>query len=205
MVAVARRAGLPVLVVDDGSTDGTADVAEAAGASVLRAPHGGKGAAMAAGAALSTADVVVFLDADLTGLQPGHLAALAEPVVAGTADVTVGQVDHQTEAGALALSGQRAMRRMDALRTPGLQRAGYGAEGAMAAHARAAGARVVVVRLEGVFHRTKAQKWGLAGLVAEGRTQADFALQSGVLLPATVLMGGAALVVAVAEASGRRR
>ncbi len=55
-----------VLVVDDGSRDGTAVAAVAAGARVLTVRDGGgKGAAMAAGVAASGGDVVVFLDADV--------------------------------------------------------------------------------------------------------------------------------------------
>jgi glycosyltransferase involved in cell wall biosynthesis len=67
VVAAARR-HLPVLVVDDGSSDETAAVAEAAGALVLRqSPNLGKGAALRAGfeAALADgAEAVVTLDAD---------------------------------------------------------------------------------------------------------------------------------------------
>jgi glycosyltransferase involved in cell wall biosynthesis len=68
--AVAREAGrhLPVLVVDDGSTDGTADAARAAGVDVLRqVPNQGKGAALRRGferALGAGARAVVTLDAD---------------------------------------------------------------------------------------------------------------------------------------------
>jgi len=61
-----------VIVVDDGSTDGTAQVAmELLGgwpsATVVRLPwNGGKGAAVRAGVAVATGDVVVFMDADLS-------------------------------------------------------------------------------------------------------------------------------------------
>jgi len=78
---------LPVIVVDDGSKDGTAEVAEAAGATTLRqVPNQGKGAALRAGfqhALARGAEAVVTLDADgqhdpdeipafLTAWQAGH-------------------------------------------------------------------------------------------------------------------------------------
>ena len=67
VVAAARR-HLPVLVVDDGSTDDTADVAAAAGATVLpQRPNQGKGAALRMGFRRALAegyDAVVTLDAD---------------------------------------------------------------------------------------------------------------------------------------------
>ncbi len=67
-VVEAARMHLPVLVVDDGSTDGTAEAAEVAGATVLRQlPNQGKGAALRAGFrhALGVgAPAVVTLDAD---------------------------------------------------------------------------------------------------------------------------------------------
>jgi hypothetical protein len=73
-----------VIVVDDGSTDGTADLARAHGARVLTAgepPAGwtGKAYACQRGADAATGDVLVFLDADVepSGAAVGRLAALA--------------------------------------------------------------------------------------------------------------------------------
>ena len=67
-VAVGAAGYLPVIVVDDGSTDDTADRATAAGATVIRqVPNQGKGAALRAGfrhALEQGADAVVTLDAD---------------------------------------------------------------------------------------------------------------------------------------------
>ena len=67
-VVEAARRHLPVLVVDDGSTDDTAAVAQAAGARVIRqVPNAGKGAALRAGFRLALDDgwdAVVTLDAD---------------------------------------------------------------------------------------------------------------------------------------------
>lgn len=54
-----------LIVVDDGSTDGTADIAQAAGARVVRHPVSlGNGAAVKSGARAATGEVLVFLDAD---------------------------------------------------------------------------------------------------------------------------------------------
>jgi len=62
----ARPQGVEVqlLVVDDGSTDDTASVAEAQGVTVIRRDHAGRAAALNAGIAAATANVVLFTDAD---------------------------------------------------------------------------------------------------------------------------------------------
>src|ERR1035438_10175037 len=100
---VAAAAGLAgvglVVVVDDGSLDATAALAERAGAAVMRHPgNRGKGAAMETGAEAVRLDDqqehrehprhLLFLDADLgdTAVRAGPLM---DPVVAGTADMTI--------------------------------------------------------------------------------------------------------------------
>ena len=64
-----------VIVVDDGSTDDSAEVAEAFGCTVIRQPAGGVSAARNRGLAAATARRVAFLDSD-DEWEPGHLAAL---------------------------------------------------------------------------------------------------------------------------------
>jgi uncharacterized membrane protein YbhN (UPF0104 family) len=82
-----------VLVVDDGSTDRTARVAADAGATVVRQPgNTGLGAAVRRGLAEATARrpaAVVYLDAD-GEYFPEDVAAVAAPVLDGTADYVVG-------------------------------------------------------------------------------------------------------------------
>jgi len=53
-----------LIVVDDGSTDGTADIARNFGATVIRQPNAGAGAARNAGFAKSTGEIVHFMDSD---------------------------------------------------------------------------------------------------------------------------------------------
>lgn len=91
-----------IVVVDNGSADGTAAVAAAAGARVVREPCRGYGAACLTGvSALRDPDVVVFLDADNSD-QPEEMAALADPVIAGEADLVIGsRMRGKVEAGAL--------------------------------------------------------------------------------------------------------
>jgi len=78
-----------VIVVDNGSTDGTADVARQAGARVVSEPRRGYGYACAAGVAATDTDVLVFLDGDGSSL-PGEMPGLLEPITHGGADLVLG-------------------------------------------------------------------------------------------------------------------
>jgi glycosyltransferase involved in cell wall biosynthesis len=87
---------LPVLVVDDGSTDQTAAVAEAAGATVIvRHPNQGKGAALRAGFGWAQArgfEAVVTLDADGQH-DPSEIPAFLEAWHRAGADLVIGRRD----------------------------------------------------------------------------------------------------------------
>jgi glycosyltransferase involved in cell wall biosynthesis len=79
-----------VIVVDNGSRDGTAAVARAAGARVVREPRRGYGQACLAGvAAAGPADVFAFLDGDYSD-YPAQLADVVAPLLAGEADLVIG-------------------------------------------------------------------------------------------------------------------
>ncbi|MDN0199258.1 glycosyltransferase family 2 protein [Streptomyces sp. S.PNR 29] len=82
--------GWRAIVVDNGSTDGSPDIARDLGAHVVREPLRGFGAACHAGLTAATADVVCFCDCDAS-LDPGLLPAVVGPVLAGTADLVLGR------------------------------------------------------------------------------------------------------------------
>ena len=83
--------GVTVIVVDNGSTDGTAKAARAAGAQVTGEPRRGYGYACAAGAASAGdgVDALVFLDGDGSD-DPRQMPALLEPIERGEADLVLG-------------------------------------------------------------------------------------------------------------------
>lgn len=82
-----------VLVVDDGSTDGTAEVAQEAGAVVVgdpgqaaeppaaRSGFGGKGQAMRVGLEACKGDIIAFVDADVTNFGPHFVSGLLGPLL----------------------------------------------------------------------------------------------------------------------------
>ncbi|MFI5972551.1 glycosyltransferase family 2 protein [Streptomyces sp. NPDC051452] len=83
-------AGWRAIVVDNGSTDGSAGIARALGATVVREPRRGFGAACHAGLTAATADIVCFCDCDAS-LDPGLLVPFVGEVRRGVADLVLGR------------------------------------------------------------------------------------------------------------------
>ena len=117
VVTAAKAAGFPVLVADDGSKDNTAEVAQQAGATVVRLPENrGKGGAIVYGLQSVQTPFLLLLDADLVGIGAKHLHDMLEPVRQGQLDMAIGVFKSggfMTDFGNRAtpfLSGQRACR-----------------------------------------------------------------------------------------------
>jgi glycosyltransferase involved in cell wall biosynthesis len=78
-----------VIVVDDGSSDRTAEIAEEHGATVIRKANGGKGSALRAGIPLIDGEIAVIQDADME-YDPVEVPKLIKPIEDGVADVVYG-------------------------------------------------------------------------------------------------------------------
>jgi glycosyltransferase involved in cell wall biosynthesis len=165
LAALGAKTISRVLVVDDGSTDGTADVASGYGVEVLRlSPNRGKGGAMLEGVARSSEPVVCFLDADLIGILPAHIDAMVAPVLRGEFSMVAGLSDHglkdfwgKLQPALPLITGQRAVQRAVLAKVPLSFWRGYRIEVAINELARRAGPVGTIV-LPGVFIVLKWQK-----------------------------------------------
>ncbi|MCU1387813.1 MAG: glycosyl transferase family 2 [Ilumatobacteraceae bacterium] len=95
--------GYRAIVVDNGSTDGTAEIAAAAGATVVHEDVRGFGAACFAGLMAASAEIVCFMDAD-GSLDPRELPLVTEPIMGGTARLMMGW--RQPDKGAWPISAR---------------------------------------------------------------------------------------------------
>jgi glycosyltransferase involved in cell wall biosynthesis len=86
----AMPRGYRPIVVDNGSTDATAEVAASFGATVVSEPRRGFGAAAHAGLCAATADIVAFCDGD-GSFDPADLERVCDPIRRGTADMVLGR------------------------------------------------------------------------------------------------------------------
>lgn len=158
-----------IIVVSDGSADNTLAVAQSVcGVTAVQLPRNrGKAFALREGARIASGDVLIFLDADLIGLQPGQVTSLIEPVVNGRAAMALGIFGGGRFWTDLAqriapnISGQRSLGRELFLSIPDLENCGFGVEVAITGYVRACGGRVERVSFAGVTHPTKEEKLGL--------------------------------------------
>jgi glycosyltransferase involved in cell wall biosynthesis len=191
-----------VVVVDNGSTDKTAERARAAGARVAYQPERGYGRACAAGlsAVRPDADIVCFIDGDGSDV-PDYLPAVVGPIAAGEADFVMGsRLRGKREPGSMTLqqivagwlagvllrsayqvrftdmSPFRAMR-LDRLRSLGMTEQTYGWNLEMQMRVAAAGLRVLEVPVDHRCRRGGVSKVSgnlIAGLEAGRKIASTF-------------------------------
>ncbi len=190
LTAVAGHPRLDrVVVIDDGSTDGTGDVALRHGAELLRAPDNrGKTQALRRGLQTVRTSHVVLIDADLLGLTPEAVELLIAPVAAGTADASLSLRGNAPwlwrRIGIDYISGERVfpmaliadrLAALDHLRR-------FGFEVFLNGLLIAGGRPVSIVRWPGVASPAKAIKRGLwRGLAADASMLWDIAGTIGVM------------------------
>ena len=157
-----------VLVVSDGSTDDTAACAERAGAHVIELRENcGKATAMAVGVNAARSDLLLFIDADVTGLDATIVTRLITPVLTGDCEMFVGICDrrvywlnqllHYTPI----ISGERALQRHVWERVPPSYQRNFQIEIALNYFAKIAGARMKHRVMPGLHQVIKERKRGL--------------------------------------------
>lgn len=163
-----------IIVVDDGSTDSTFEVIEPyVGPNkrvlALRLPENqGKAGAMLAGVRTLDTELVIFLDADLIGVNEGHLQRLCQPVQQRLSKMSLAIFRHGgliTDAShylAPSLSGQRCLWREDAEKAlKPLKETRYGVETGLTLYAKRNHWHIQKMIWQGVTHHMKEQKRSL--------------------------------------------
>jgi len=171
-----------VIVVDDGSTDGTAAVARSFGVKVISLPvNCGKSVALDRGVQQARYETLLFLDADLVGLRPDHIERMIRAYREDGRDMVVGVFRNGRLNTDLAqtiapyLSGQRVLSKSlwKKLRRT-VHKLDFGVEIALTKLALKENWTQGFVELDGVTHVMKEEKFGLSrGLVSRFKMYGD--------------------------------
>lgn len=157
-----------ILVVSDGSTDGTVGISRQMGLRTIHLRQNqGKGRAMAIGVAHTDAEVLLFVDGDILNLTVDLLNRLLEPVLSGRSDMSVG-IRHrgrpintiQSRTGPL-LSGIRCLRREIFEAVPESHLEGFAIETGLNWACRQLGCRITTTVMYNLKHLVKEKKRGL--------------------------------------------
>ncbi len=184
VLRAVTRARLPqeIIVVSDASQDRTAMVARGyPGVRVLELPfNSGKGGAMVAGAKATEAEVLAFVDADLSGLRPDHVDGIIRPLLERRCDMCIGVFrggkfwSDTAQRISPYISGQRALKRGLFEKIPVLSEMRMGVEVTINTYAKRNKAKVTRVVLRGVSNTYKERKLGLMkGAAARARMYAE--------------------------------
>ena len=157
-----------VLVVSDGSTDDTVEIARSQGVKAIHLRQNqGKGMAMAVGVAHTDARILTFVDGDILNLTTDQLDQLIEPVLSGASGMNVGVRDRgpalndfQRQHGPL-LSGIRCLRREIFEAVPESHLEGFAVETGLNWACGELGMRITTTILHNLKHLVKEKKRGL--------------------------------------------
>lgn len=159
-----------IVVVDDGSSDNTYEIAKKAGVGVIKIlVNQGKAQAMDRGVEETNAPVLLFIDADLIGLDSKNLDNLIEPVLKGEVDMSIGTVDRKNlkkyirwfvQKTDSPVAGQRVFRREFWALVPKKYKKEFYIESALSRFARVHSLKVKTIVLDGVTHVLKEKKYG---------------------------------------------
>ncbi len=157
-----------IIVVSDGSTDDTVAIARGLNVDVYQMKENiGKGGAIKRGFEKTDSDILLFLDADLIGLNNEHVYALINPIRENTADMTLGIFTQGRLLTDLPqflmpyLSGQRAIKRQIIDAIPNMDLLKYGLELAITKVVKKYDYRVSKVKLHNLTQRIKEEKYGI--------------------------------------------
>lgn len=167
----AKRRGLvdEVIVVDDGSTDSTSQIAKEKKSILIRhKKNQGKADAMLSGVQLSQADLIVFLDADLIGFKVEHIAKLIAPFKKDKeVKMVIGRPTTFHPTGFIGqtimprFSGERAILAKVFLEIPNLKKCGFAVEARMLKYFKKNKLKYMFVPLFWLRVMTKEEKEGL--------------------------------------------
>lgn len=157
-----------VIVVDDGSTDATAQIAATFPVRVIRhEKNRGKGAAMQTGVAVTDADIIFFCDADMRGLSHTMLDAVLKPVLRGETEMVIAMRNWRMYYASFILSmlpilgGQRALTRALWLKVPEKYRERFMVESALNFYAKYWGNGYEYLVVPGLTQTIKERKRGI--------------------------------------------
>ena len=188
-----------ILVVDDGSTDKTAQVVKEnfPGVNLIfHSQNKGKADALLTGAKKAKNEILFFCDADLTGLKQKHIRGIVVPVLSGKTRMVVGAQEYMNTIKAKSwyqkifgrsevssfikkLGGEKVLFKKDFLAVKGLKNTHYGVEQRIIAYfeKNKLPFRFYVLREVGHVHKLK--KWGiLKGGIKEVKALLGFCLYS---------------------------
>jgi len=189
---VKLNPGSEVIVVDDGSADRTPQILDALQEELtftleIFPENRGKSWAMVHSVEISGGEIIIFFDADVTGIRASHFSTLTAPLLSGSADMVLGQpsntvIDYRFHPFR-ALTGERALFKKDVEPIlEDMRTIRFGVETFMNLYFQANGKRIEYVWLEGLKHPIKYQKTTAARatkeFISEGKEIAEVYLRN---------------------------